>query len=129
MTNKSFVGVLMGVITFLVLATDPSTIELHNNYLRHYEEIYLESLLLLITGALISSVVLLVSKFSFKIWFNKFFVWYFPVAYFITFLFPTSGYTMIYRYDVSIILSGVMVLVTVSMIVAHKFCNRQRGGE
>ncbi len=120
MTNKLLLGSATLLLIVIWFVTDPLTSSFHKNIFREWEEFSLEALFILLIGTVISSFVIFAIKGIFAIWFKKFFIWYFPVAYLLTFTFPTTGYTMIYRFDAAVILSIIMVVVTLGFVSRDK---------
>lgn len=120
MTNKFLLTIIAVLLTLVTLITEPFASRLHNNILRPFEESHLETLFVLLAGSFLSLLLTLKFKSIFKTWLKKFFVWYFPLAYLLTFTFPVTGYTMIYRFDAAVLLSMLMVIVTVGFVLWDK---------
>ncbi len=121
MKNKATFSSAFFLLLLLIFLTEPATKNFHKNIFRLIEETYLESLFILLIASVFSLFIgFFLSSSIYKKWFNKFFVWYLPSAYALTFLFPVTGYTMIYRYDAAVILSVGMVLVTVAVLIKDK---------
>ena len=116
MTQKTFTVVNILIILLLFVVTDPILKFLHNGLFSVYEP-YLEPIFLLSIASLVSSIIILIRKNRFQNWFNKFFIWYFPLAILITFMSPTSGYTMIHRFDMAVLLGVIMAAVTLSTVI------------
>lgn len=115
MTQKTFVIVNILIIVFLFTITDPTLNFLNGGLFSVYEP-YLEPLFLLSLASLVSAIIIFFRRNVFQNWYNKFWIWYFPLALLITFMSPTSGYAMIHRFDMAVLLGSAMTVITLIMV-------------
>ncbi len=114
MSKKNLLVASVGLCALLILLTERSFEYLHKNSLVTYEDTYLNSLFILLLATIISTAFIYVRPQAYNLWFHRFFIWYFPVAYLLTFSFPTYGGIMeTTKSGASVMFGGLMIFITV----------------
>ncbi|HMO82808.1 MAG TPA: hypothetical protein PKA42_01445 [Candidatus Paceibacterota bacterium] len=116
MKQKTLIVLNILILILLFVLTDPTFKFLNDGALAVYEP-NIEPLFLLFISSFLSALVILFRKNIFQKWFKKFLVWYFPLSLLLTFTFPTSGYTMIHRFDAAVMFGVGMILITLGMVI------------
>lgn len=124
--NNLLIGSL--VICFLIIVFTERTFDiLHNNAFAKFEDTHLNSAFILLASTISSVIILYIKPIYYTLWFRRFFIWYFPVAYFLTFTFPTYGGIMtMTRSDAAVILGVLMIVVTIGFLLFTLFKNSKR---
>ncbi len=114
MSKNNLLLVSIGLCVLLIILTDRSFEYFHKNILAAHEDLYFNSLFILLVSTIISVVVIYIRHQAYKLWFRRFFIWYFPIAYLLTFTFPTYGGIMeTTKSGAAIILGALMLFITV----------------
>ncbi len=72
-------------------------------------------------ATIISVVIIYFRPQTYKFWFHRFFIWYFPVAYLITFMFPTYGGLMETTKSGGAVMFGVLMIFITIVWVGYSF--------
>jgi len=117
MTQSKLIIVSLGALIFLSLINIFYKGSFYESWFLDVNGSIFEPVLVIITFLFLTSLITFkINKNLFKKWFQKFFIWYFPLTLLLTFAFPTSGYTMIHRFDAAVLFGMVMVVVTLGIV-------------